>query len=424
MMTFAERHLNHRSPIDKRSLKRTLVASVGSAFLVALPALATDVYGTGNPAQDVANVQAAVDAGGIVYLHGNFDFTGQETNTSSPRVITVTGTVQIAGVETKDGLPSIHGGQTAFMVDAPGMDVTLNRLHFVGQTSSAVTIAAAAHAGVSRCVIDNVIPSFDPVAAQSVSWGINVSRPPPSGATVASLDIERNVIDMVATSTDNTLGIFVAGSVNTASIERNVVRNATAHAIDVRGIGDGVTADIEHNDVAVIASARSGNPGIPPAPDQLITGIRVLGVGNYSVLWNDVRIEHPNAAGIRMQNTSKPLAENNDIVMALSAAATPGSQSAGVQIIRNTMHARVCLNAVSGIARTGVSILAPADDTVIASMDDGDLEATFYDVEVASTPTATVTNTQIVGETGTISDMGTGTVITPKATGKPDYCAN
>jgi hypothetical protein len=377
------------------------------------------VYGTGNPAQDVANVQAAVDAGGTVQLYGNFDFTGGETN-APPRVITVTRSVQISGIETQDGLPSIHGGQTAFMVDAPGMDVTLNRLHFVGQTSSAVTIAAAAHAVVSSCVIDNVIPSFDPTAGQSVSWGINISRPPPTSATVASLDIERNVIDMVATSTDNTLGIFIAGSINTASIERNIVRNATAHAIDVRNIGDGATADIERNDVTVIASARSGNPA-PPA-DQLITGIRVLGVGNYSVLSNDVRIEHPNAAGIRLHSTSETLAANNDIVMALSHRTTPGSQSAAVQLIRNTSSARICQNSLSGVATTGVSIVAPAADNLIASMDDADLAAT-YDVEVRSTATATVTNTRIVRESGTIFDSGVGTVITNPA-GKTDTCAN
>jgi hypothetical protein len=162
------------------------------------------------------------------------------------------------------------------------MDVTLDGVHFVGQSTSAVTIAAAANAVVSRCVIDGVIPSLDPLLNLSVSWGINVSRPPMGTAVIDSLDIERNVVDMLATSTDNTLGIFVAGSVDAASIDRNVVRNATAHAIDVRGFGDGVNADIERNDVAVMASERSGI-SMPPN-DRLITGIRVSGTGSYSVL--------------------------------------------------------------------------------------------------------------------------------------------
>jgi len=237
-------------------------------------------------------------------------------------------------------------------------------------------------------------------------------------AVIDSLDIERNVVDMLATSTDNTLGIFVAGSVDAASIDRNVVRNATAHAIDVRGFGDGVNADIERNDVAVMASERSGI-SMPPN-DRLITGIRVSGTGSYSVLFNDVRIEHPNAAGIRLQTTTDTIAANNNIVMALPHRTTPGSQSAGVQIIRKTMDARICRNTVAGIARTGVSVLTAADDTVIALTDDTGLASTFADVEVD----VGGTDTLIVGESGTISDKGTGTVVTPNPTGHPDYCAS
>ncbi len=43
--------------------------------LTALPAIAEQtVIGTGNPGQDIANVQAAVDAGGTVLLKGRFNF--------------------------------------------------------------------------------------------------------------------------------------------------------------------------------------------------------------------------------------------------------------------------------------------------------------------------------------------------------------
>jgi hypothetical protein len=58
-------------------LNGVLVACSHRLSSLPSPALATDVYGTGSPAHDVANVQAAVDGGGTVYLHGNFDFHGR-----------------------------------------------------------------------------------------------------------------------------------------------------------------------------------------------------------------------------------------------------------------------------------------------------------------------------------------------------------
>jgi hypothetical protein len=401
------------------TLRAVVVVFIAPALAsMAFNVSGSDVVGTGNPAQDVANVQAAVDAGGTVRMWGIFDFTGMETG-SPPRVITISAQpVDIVGVATGDGLATIRGGQSAFFVDAPGMDVTIERLNFIGQTATALTIASGGHVVVSRCQVESLQPAPQMPTGLSVAIGVGVNPGP-----VAFLEIDRNDIDVRAGTSDNTVGILVSGPAPapsttgsiTASITRNIVRNASAHAIDLRNIGSAASADVERNDVTVITSDRSGEPSPTPSADRLIDGIRGLGTGLYAMRWNDIRIEHPNAAGVRLQGTSQAVVEQNEIAMAVPTSAYLGAQSAGVQVIRGSVDAGICRNTVSGLARTGVSLIGSppttVDGTVIALTDDASLAASFDDVEVGPG----VLDTTIIAESGTISDLGSGTTIVRNA---------
>ena len=66
------------------------------------------VVGTGDPIQDAANVQTAVDAGGVVSLWGSFDFSGMETG-SPLRVVTVRSSVDVVGIPDGDGALPMPG---------------------------------------------------------------------------------------------------------------------------------------------------------------------------------------------------------------------------------------------------------------------------------------------------------------------------
>ena len=117
------------------------------------------VVGTNNPAIDVPHVQQAVDACAKVLLQGVLNFTGMETGDPPLRVIALRRSVTVAGRRDDQGrLPQIVGGNTPFMVDAPGAVVRIQALHFVGPVSRVIRVGAANTASVTNCVIQGVVP--------------------------------------------------------------------------------------------------------------------------------------------------------------------------------------------------------------------------------------------------------------------------
>jgi len=372
------------------------------------------VVGTGDPIQDAANVQTAVDAGGVVSLWGSFDFSGMETG-SPLRVVTVRSSVDVIGIPDGDGaLPTLRGGQEAFFIDAPSADVSIEGLHLVDQTFSAIHVASVGSARIEGCRIEGVRPQFLPAQAQFVAIGIIIAGSLVPGAVVGSVEVVGNDVDVTGAATDSTLGIYgqvvtVAGvgQVDRVTIARNRVTNATGHGIDLRSLGSAAIAVIERNEVTVATSARSGEPG---PPDRLITGIRCLGVGTYTIRENSVTTHHANAAGIRLQSTVGASVERNQVYLALAEETAPLGQAAGVQLIRGALANLVCRNAVHGRGWSAVSVSGPPAGTsqgnLLVRNDHAGLGATFADVDVG----AGVLDTTIVGEDGLVVDSGAGTV--------------
>ena len=142
------------------------------------------VTGTGNPATDVAAVQAAVDQGGRVVLKGHFSF-NQSPAVANPvadyplatvlvsRAVTITG----ASDESDDSaMATIDGGTIPFLVEAPGASVSIQHLRFAKPTSDAVLVAAAS--GIS--IASNTVAGVVPWQSYGAGFEINTSGNPPT----------------------------------------------------------------------------------------------------------------------------------------------------------------------------------------------------------------------------------------------------
>ena len=142
------------------------------------------VVGKGDPNLDVPSVQAAVDRGGQVQLHGHFSFDQPATKSTSPQgffsqmaTVLVSNEVVISGTRSRGGeMTSIDGGAWPFAVEAPGSHGTIQRLRFVRPKAGAIQVTAVSGLEVADCRIEGIEPLSDPLLG---SVGIP-GRPRPS----------------------------------------------------------------------------------------------------------------------------------------------------------------------------------------------------------------------------------------------------
>lgn len=355
------------------------------------------VVGTNDPATDVLNVQQAVDRCGSVLLQGKFSFAGMSTG-DPLRAVTVRRSVNIVGQLDGQGRPpQIVGGTRPLLVDAPGAVVRIRRLRFVRSVSRAIQVGSAMEAVVTNCVIEAV----EPVTIGDAKFGIVVGGPFES-------PINRLVVvgNTIADSSEPVeVGIILAPSsraIGSIAISRNEVR-ATAHGIDLRLVRG--NAQINDNRITIDNSDRTGDP------IQFVDGIRCMGAGACSIVGNWIESHHPNSSGVRLQAATGAIVENNSIRMTPPGGSTPGAQSSGVQLIEDSKRNLVGRNRVSGAALTAFSVsgplpLVPADNVLVLNRHPG-FAPSFVDTEIGEGALRTV----VVDESGSISDLGTGSVV-------------
>lgn len=370
------------------------------------------VIGTGNPAVDVAAVQAAVDGGGVVKLKGAFSF---DLPPVDDRTILVTTGVAIEGVADGYGnLPVIHGGVKPFQVNAPGASVSIRGLRFVGAFLTVIEVRAAHGVAVERCSIEGVVPLFASAIGSNLAIGIVLGFFT-SGGVTGEVSIANNFIDVGGTAMDRTEAVAAIGVGNVADpvalrVSENTVRNTTAHGIDIRNIVG--TAAILRNDV------RTGTVGgqMVPFGDRFVDGIRVLGAGSYLVAHNEVDVAYENAAGIRLQGgptaaVAAAAVFGNEIRMTAPEGATFGSESAGIEVRRAAVDNTISSNRLSGRAGAAFAVISEAGGapagTTFAGNNHAAITASLADVHVG----AGVTGTTVLGGQGTLLDQGTGTVV-------------
>lgn len=379
---------------------------------VSAPALADVVLvGTGNPSVDVAAVQAAVDAGGIVKLQGTFSF---DVAPIEERTILVTNGVVVEGVPDSEGnSPTIIGGVKPFQVNAPGQPVGFRGLRFADAELTVIEIRAADGVVIEHCRIERVVPLFASAVGTNLAIGIALGVFT-TGQVVGDISIAHNKFDIGGTELDRSEAIvaIAVGRVDRLvhlHVTDNTVRNTVAHGIDIRNIvGDAV---IERNDVSTDVVGGQ----LVPTGDRFVDGIRILGTGDYLVARNRVDVGYENAAGIRVQGGATAVhgavVLGNEVIMTAPDGAVFGPESAGIEVRRAAVNNIVVANRIRGGARAALALISETagtpHDTALRGNYIAGFAASLADVYIAPG----VIDTTIVGGHGTLIDLGDGTMV-------------
>lgn len=383
-------------------------------------AQSTVVVGTGNPDVDIPAVQAAVSQGGDVTLQGRFSFDRPPTIQTAlvPATILVSTTTAISG----DSDTSIEGGTIPFYVNAAGAVVTIRNLHFVRPTNSAILVSAVSGLTILSCEIEGIMP-----LPNKPSSGVWISTTGSAIPNPGQVDHARNISGRVVianndidaaggTAADNTLGItfFSVGEPDQQVdiyVSGNAIRNVTEPAINFRRIAG--RAHIEQN---VITTGTL--VGTTPRPEA----IRVANTGSYVIARNRIDCQWPDASaigiGLFSQFSAWPIQSaaivDNEVTMSPPDDPTFVDFSAGIDVRGFAGYNVVASNTVRGRARAAVAVDVfnggTPDNTAFLLNRLQEFNASVADVLVG----AGVTNTLVVGGTGTVAyDGSINTVILP-----------
>jgi len=387
----------------------------------------TLVVGTGNPAVDVAAVQAAVDRGGTVVLEGTFSFRQPPTkpiaeilaSEQHPRPpaaqVLVSKAVTISGVPDARGrVATIDGGTLPLYVDAPGAHVTIRGLRFVRPIRAAILL----HAVHGMEISSNRIEGVEPFGGVSAAIGVNTSGDLPQPGNRATpedvsgnLTIRLNDIDMTGGSTrESSLGIvvFSAGQSPraevTLDIVGNTIRNTTSSAINVRRV---------NGRVRVLGNSITTSSAVAPQGAEVV---RLVNTGSYLMSDNTINCNWVSGVGIAVFSQfgewpiQGAIIEGNRVNMLPPPGSVFGDSSAAIEIRGFATSNVVRYNIIRGQARTALAVDVfrggvPADNAFIDNRVD-DFHASLASVVVGSG----ALRTRLV-RPGTILDHGEGTRI-------------
>jgi hypothetical protein len=394
--------------------------AIATVAMGASPAARTVVVGTGHPEVDVPAVQAAVDLGGEVILKGHFSFDRSPTVPTAGgffAMVRVSKAVVISGAhEEDDGMTSIEGGTVPFYVEVPGAPVTIQRLRFIRPKGITIEVYAVSGLVIASCKFEGVEADggfgdaidIDTVVDASIPTLTHPGKPENVSGTLL---IANNDIDLAGTALDELVGVLVfsvgiPGAEVEVYVSGNHIRNMTEPAIDFRRVAGRV--HIERNVLT------TGSVSGPASPVQVI---RVVNTGSYMIAHNSIHCGWAQAAGIGVlsQIASWPMVgaivEDNDVTMSPPENTAFGRFSAGIAIRGFAQNNVVENNTIRGRARAALSVDdfsggTPDKTTLIRNRVD-DFEASLADVFVD----VGVTNTVILGQRGTVEDLGVNTVV-------------
>ena len=406
-----------------------LVITVTIALETSALARATVVIGTGNPAVDVPAVQAAVNLGGEVLLRGHFSFDRPPTIPTALQAVGIPlakATILISKAVAISGARdvSIEAGTIPFFVNAPGATVTIQRVHFVRPTKSAILVYAVSGLVIASCRIKGIVPlpnvasSGIGISASDMAVIPTPSQPGHPENISGRILIADNDLDLAGgTAFDNVLGIttFSAGQSPDTEVDiyisGNRISNVTQSAINLRRIGG--RAHVEGNAITTgpVSSQTTPRPEV----------IRTANIGSYVIAHNviDCQWPDPNAIGIGVfsQVADWPIAHavvvDNEVAMSPPEGVLFGAFSAGIDI-RGFAHGNlVANNMIRGRARAAVAVDVfnggiPGNTKFVLNRFDA-FAASVAGVIVGNG----ATDTLILGRKGTVNDHGINTVILP-----------
>ncbi|MEZ7197323.1 right-handed parallel beta-helix repeat-containing protein [Pseudodesulfovibrio karagichevae] len=233
-------------------MSRFFIAPLLVLLLIA-PALAEDavVTGTGDPARDVANVQAALDKGGTVRLRGQFDF-GADGRVKITKNVRILGRLDGAG----EPLTTISGGDWTIYSPLPvdtappsqdGPLIVVRNLRFDGATGTPLHFAYAGGLEIGGCVVTNVTPKD-----AAITWSQGDSLPFQAGivvgnrlvhskgglkgAVTGTVLIEHNRLEMINDHPEETAGYGVLADWTTGAdmtIRDNEINRTSRNGIEI-----------------------------------------------------------------------------------------------------------------------------------------------------------------------------------------------
>lgn len=407
--------------------KTALIIVLATTLAPGAPAGSTVVIATGNPDVDVPAVQAAVDLGGKVVLSGHFSFDTAPTIPTPlralgfpPATILISKAVAINGT----AHATIERGTIPFYVAARGASVSIQKVHFVSPSKSAIFVSAVSGLVIASCSIAGIAPlpniQFSGISVGGSDMAVipTPAQPGHPENISGTIVISNNDMNLIGgTVNDNVLGI-TAFSVGQAPdkevdlyISGNKIKNITEPGINLRRISG--RAHVERNVIitGTMSSQRAAHP----------EAIRAVNTGSYVIARNVIHSQwpDPNAIGIGLfsQFRDWPLADaavlDNDVTMSPPDGVQFGDYSAGIEIRGFARNIFVGNNRIRGRARAAVAVDVfhggiPGKTAFVRNRF-GDFKASVAGVIVGNGVSGTV----IRGQQGTVNNQGINTVILP-----------
>lgn len=240
-------------PILRRSALLFLLVFLFACLVQVRPAPAAEtmVTGTGKPVQDVANVQAAVNEGGLVMLRGRFDF-GLDGRVKITKNVRVQGEADQAG----EAKTTVTGGFWTFYAPLPvkgappadkGPIVSIRNIRFDGAKGTPLHFPHVGGLDVRGCTVTDVIPQQvditwsggDTIPFQAgIVVGNRIDHPkgPLKRAVTGTVRIEDNRFLMENNKPDSTAGYGVLADWTWGAeitIARNTIHRPSRNGIEV-----------------------------------------------------------------------------------------------------------------------------------------------------------------------------------------------
>ena len=334
------------------STDRAVLPALCLAVLLSLacPAAAAEnsVVGTGKPAQDVPNVQAAVDKGGQVTLKGKFNF-------GTDGRVKITKNVRIMGEADSVGEPrtTITGGYWTFYAPLPvkgappadkGPIISIRNIRFDGARSTPLHFPHVGGLDVRGCTVTDVIArpadiqwsGGDTLPFQAgIVVGNRIDHPkgPLVRAVTGTIRIEDNRFLMESSQPDETAGYGVLADWTWGAeitIARNTVHRASRNGIEVL---DNVLSDKGQGTIAIEGNRiTTDDEGIPYphiyGPNGIVAGWYFDTSGGADFARNNRITVTANRIEGRGENSTGILLYANDMVVTCNDVVMGGGRGA------------------------------------------------------------------------------------------------
>lgn len=349
-----------------------LLTILFTLLILTCPALAAEtmVTGTGKPAQDIPNVQAAVNKGGLVMLRGDFNF-------GSDGRVKITKDVRIKGEADSVGEPktTITGGFWTFYGPLPvkgappadkGPIVSIHNLRFDGAKGTPMHFPHVGGLDVRGCTVTDVIPQQvdipwsggDTLRFQAgivVGNRIDHTKGRLKRAVTGTIRIEDNRFHMENSQPESTAGFGVLADWTWGAeitIARNIILRPSRNGIEVL---DNIRSDKGQGFIEITDNRiTTDEEGIPHphkyGPNGIVAGwyFDTSGGANYAQN-NRITITGNRIEG-RGENSTGILLYTNDVVVACNdVVMSSGTNARG--IVQTGSRGFFANNRVRGEAR-------------------------------------------------------------------------